>query len=84
MHFDKILLSDDRLDDKPKIFCNGVAVTFANNLARVLNRKFDFKILVPIGIDFQFSFANPFGIVFVDILYFEVMLKIEFFQSGPD
>jgi hypothetical protein len=84
LHIDKILFSHDRPDNKPQVFCNGVAVAFANDLAGVLNRKLYFEILVPVGVDLEFPFANPFGVVFIDVLYFEVMLEIEFFQSGPD
>jgi len=46
--------------------------------------KLDFKILVPVGIDFESSFPDPFGIIFVNIFYFKIVLKVEFFQSGPD
>jgi hypothetical protein len=49
-----------------------------------LKCEFDFQILVPVGAGFQLSFPDPFGIVFIDVFYFKVVLDIEFFQSGPD
>jgi hypothetical protein len=53
-------------------------------LAGVLNGEFDFQVFVPVRIDLQFAFANPFGVIFINVLDLEMMLEIEFFQSGPD
>jgi hypothetical protein len=41
MHLNKIFLTYNRFDDKPQIFRNGISITFAHDLARVLNRKLD-------------------------------------------
>jgi hypothetical protein len=84
LHVDKILFAHNRLDHEAEIFGNGIAVALAHDLARVLNREFDFQILVPIGIDLEFTLTDPFGIVLIDIFDLEIVLKIEFFQSGPD
>ena len=40
-HVDKIFFSYNRLDHKPQIFRNGIAITFSNDLAGILNRKLD-------------------------------------------
>jgi hypothetical protein len=53
-------------------------------LAGVLNREFDFEVLVPVGIDLQFAFTNPLGIILNDTFAFKVVLDLEFFQSEPD
>jgi len=84
IHLNKIFLTYNRFDDKPQIFRDGISITFAHDLARVLNRKLDPQIFVPIGIYFQFSFPDPFGIIFIYVLNLKVMLNVEFFQSGPD
>jgi hypothetical protein len=84
LHVDKIFFAHHRLDHKTEIFGNGITVTLANDLARILNRKLDFQVLVPIGIDLELALPNPFGIVLIDVFNFKIMLKIEFFQSGPD
>ena len=84
MHLNKIFLTYNRFGDKPQIFRNGISITFAHDLARVLNRKLDPQIFVPVGIYFQFSFPDPFGIIFIYVLNLKLMLNVEFFQSGPD
>jgi hypothetical protein len=84
LHIDEIFLADHRLDHKTKILGNRIAVTLADDLAGILNREFDFQVLVPVGVDLEFAFTNPFGIVFVDAFNFKVVLEVEFFQSGPD
>ncbi len=84
LHVDKIFFAHHRLDHIAKVFGDGVAVAFANDLAGVLNREFDFQVLVPVGIDLEFAFANPFGVVLIDIFDFKVVIEVEFFQSGPD
>ena len=84
LHIDKIFFSHDGLDHKPKIFGNRVAITFAYDLARILNRKFDFQIFVPIRVDLELTLADPFGIVFIDVFDDKVMLDVEFFQSCQD
>ncbi len=44
----------------------------------------DFQILVPIGIDRELSFPDPFCIVFINVLDDKLMLDVEFFQSCQD
>jgi len=84
LHVDKIFLAHDGLHNIPKIIGYWIAVALANDLAGVLDGEFDSKLLVPVGVNFQFSFPNPFCVIFIDVLDLEVMLEIEFCQSGPD
>ncbi len=51
-HFDKILFTDNRLNDEPQIVRHLVAIPFPNDLAGILNSEFDAKILIPVGIYF--------------------------------
>jgi hypothetical protein len=84
LHVDEIFLTHHRLDHKAEIFGDGIAVTLAYDLTRVLHREFKFQIRVPVRTDLEFAFADPFGIVFIDIFDLKVVGEIEFFQSGPD
>jgi hypothetical protein len=84
LHVDEVFLADDRFDHKPEVLGDGIAIAFADNLTGVLNRELDFEVLVPIGIDFQFAFTDPLGIVFINVLNFKIVLEIEFFQSCQD
>lgn len=83
-HFNDIFFSHYRFDDISQIICDDVTIAFANDLAGVLNGKFDFPVLVPFRADFEPSLPYPFGIVGVDGSNFEFMIDIVFFQSSPD
>ncbi len=83
-HFDDVFLADHRFNDIAQIVGNGVAKAFAHDLARILNSKFYFQILVPVGIDLQSPLADPFCIILINGGYFKVVLDVKFFQSGPD
>ena len=84
LHVNKIFFPDDRLDHISQIFGNRIPKGLAHDLTGVLYGKFNFQVLVPIGIDLELSLADPFGIVFIDVLDDKVMLDIEFFQSCQD
>ena len=84
VHIDKILLAHDRLDHKTQIFGNRIPEAFAHDLARILNGKFNFQILVPVGIDLQLSFPNPLRVVFVNVFDLKLVGNVEFFQSCQD
>jgi hypothetical protein len=84
MHVHEILFTHHRFDDIPHVFGHCIPETFSNQLARVLNREFDFQILVPLGIHFQLSFSDPLGIILNDTLAFKLMIDIEPLQSDPD
>lgn len=83
-HVNKILFTHNGFDNKPQILSHRITKTFANQLAGVLNCKLDFQVLVPVGIDFQFSFPYPLGIALNNASDFKIVRNIEFFQSGPD
>jgi hypothetical protein len=84
LHIDEIFFTHHGFHHKPQIFCDGVAITLSNDLAGILYRELDFQILVPVGIDLQLAFANPLGIILIDIFYFKIVFEVEFFLSGPD
>ena len=84
LHVDEVFFSYDGFHHVAKVFGNGVAKTLAHDLAGILDGKLDFQVLVPVGVDLQSTFTNPFSIVFVDVFNFKVVLKVEFCQSGPD
>lgn len=49
-----------------------------------MNRELHLEILVPIRVDPQFSFPDPFGITLNDRNNLKFMRNIEFLQSVPD
>jgi len=53
-------------------------------LTGILGGEFYFSILVPIGIDLEFPFPDPFGVVSDDAFRFKMVFNLEFFQSDPD
>lgn len=84
MHINKIFFTHHRFNRVPQIFGHRISKGLAHQLAGVLHRKFDFQVLIPVGIDFQLSFSDPLGIILDDTLNFKVVLNLEFFQSEPD
>ena len=83
-HFYKIFRAHNCLYNIPKVLRHRIAQTLANQLARVLYSKFYFQIFVPVGIDLQFSFPDPLGIILDNALALKIVLDVEFFQSDPD
>jgi hypothetical protein len=83
-HLYKIFLAHNRFNNIPQVICHGIAQTLTNQLARVLYGKFYSAIFVPVGIDFEFSFPDPLGIILNNALALEIVLDIEFFQPDPD
>jgi len=83
-HINKIFFADDRFDHVSQIFGNGIAKGLAHDLTGVLDGKFNFEVLVPVGIDLESSFPDPLGIVLINILDDKVVLDVEFFQSCQD
>jgi hypothetical protein len=84
LHINKVFFSNDRFNHKSQIFGNRIPITLAHDLTGILDGKFNFQILVPVGIDLELSLADPFGIVFIDVLDDKVVLDVEFFQSCQD
>ena len=83
-HIDKIFFSDDRFDHESQVLGNGISKSLAHDLTGVLHGKFNFEVLVPIGIDLELSFPDPFGIGFINVFDDKVMLDVELFQSCQD
>ncbi len=83
-HVNEVFFPHNRFHHKTQIFRNRVSVALPHNLARILNRKLDFQVFVPVGIDFQFAFTDPFCIIFIDVFDNNFVLNIEFFQSCQD
>ncbi len=84
VHIHKILLADYASDNKPQILGHGVPKGFAHQLAGVLDREFDFKVPVPVGIDLQFTFPDPLGVVLNNTLDLKIVRNVVFCQPGPD
>ena len=83
-HIHKIFFSDNRFDHISQVLGNGIAKSLAHDLTGVLDGEFNLEVLVPVGIDLEPSFPDPFGIVFIDVFDDKVMLDIELFQSCQD
>jgi len=84
VHFDEIFFTHHRLHGISQILGHRVPKGFANQLTGILNRKFDFQVFVPVGVDLQLPFFDPLGIILDDASDLKLVLDIEFFQSGPD
>ena len=84
VHVNKVLFSDNGFHHEAQVFGNRIPITLANDLAGILYGEFDFQIFVPIGVDFEFAFTDPTGIILINTFDFKVVSNVEFFQSGPD
>jgi len=84
IHVDEVFLADGRFYDKSKIFCCFVTKCLSDDLARILNSKFDFEIFVPIGVGFKLTFTYPFGVHVIDMLDITIVFNVELFQSCQD
>jgi len=83
-HVHKIFFPHHGFHHKAQIIGNGIAIAFSDNLTGILDGELDFQVLVPVGIDLETAFPDPFGIIFIDIFNFKVVFYVKFFQSGPD
>ena len=83
-HIHKIFLPHNGFYYKPQIFRHRITKTFSNELAGILNRKLDFQVLVPVGIDLQFSFPYPLGVILNNAFDLKIVRNVKFFQSSPD
>jgi hypothetical protein len=83
-HINKIFFSDHRFDYVSQVFGNGIAKRLAHDLTGVLDGEFNLEVLVPVGIDLEPSFPDPFGIVFIYVFNDKVVLDVELFQSCQD
>jgi len=80
----KIFLSHNRLDHKPQIIHNFIGTGFSADITGILDREFGFYVLVPVGIDFQFSFSDPLGIQFNNGDQLKFVGNVIFTQSFQD
>jgi hypothetical protein len=83
-HIHKVLFTHDGLNNHTKILGHWISERFTNQLTGILYRKFDTQFIVPAGIDIQFSFAYPLGIILNDGFNLEFMFDVELVQSDPD
>ena len=83
-HFNDVFGPDDRPHDIAQVLGDLLAIAFADDLAGILDGKFDLQVLVPIGTDLETTFANPLGVILVDGSNFKIVFDTEFFQSSPD
>ena len=84
MHINKIFFPHNGLHDIAQILRHWISKAFAHYLTRILNRELDLQILIPIGVDLEFSFPDPFCIILVDACNLKIMGYIKFFQSCQD
>jgi hypothetical protein len=84
IHLHHIFFSDALFDGVAKLVGNGVTEALTHDLARILDGELDFEVFIPIRVGLEFALTDPLGVVFVDVLCFEVVGDVEFFQSGPD
>ncbi len=84
VHLGKVFFADDGLDHIAQVFGHGIAKGFPDQLAGVLYGELDLAFLVPVGVDLEFAFPDPLGIVLNDAFDLEVIVEFEFVQSGPD
>jgi hypothetical protein len=84
LHVHEVLFAHYRFDNITHVFRHRVAEAFSNQLTRVLERKFDLQVLVPVGVHIQLSIADPLGIILNDAFTLEVMIDVESLQSAPD
>lgn len=83
-HVDEILFTHNGFHDKTKIVQNFVGPDFSTDVAGILHREFDVEILVPVGVDFEFSLFDPLGIELDDADEFKGVRDIVFSQSFQD
>jgi len=83
-HFDKIFFPHNGLYHVTQIVCHWIPEAFAHDLTRVLHRELDLSILVPVGVDLELSFSDPFGVILIDARNLEVIRDFEFLQSFQD
>lgn len=84
MHINKIFFPHNGFHNIAQIIRHWISKAFAHYLTGILNRELDLQILIPIGVDLEFSFPDPFGIILVDACNLKIMGYIKFFQSCQD
>lgn len=83
-HIDEIFFTDDRFDHKPQIVGHRITVALADDLAGILDGKLDLAVLVPVGIDLEFAFPDPLGVILINAFDLKIVFEVELFQSCQD
>ncbi len=83
-HLHEVFFTHHRFDHIPQVFSHWVAKGLAHQLAGILYGEFDLAVFIPIGIHFELTLTDPLGIVLNNAPNLEIVVKFEFFQSGPD
>ena len=83
-HIDKVFFTHNGFNHHAKIFCHWIPQRFTDQLAWVLNGEFYPQIIIPAGVNVQFSFAYPLGIILDNGSNLEIVFDIELVQSDPD
>jgi hypothetical protein len=78
----KVLLAHHGFDHEAQVFSNGIPVAFAHDLAGILDREFDFQVLVPVGVDLEFALTYPCGIILVNVLTSKLCSRLNFFSPA--
>lgn len=84
-HLNKIFFAHSRFDHKADVISRRIPVAFPDNLAGILYGEFDLKVFVPIRVDLQTAFPDPFGVILINGGNFKVALvDFVFSQSFQD
>jgi hypothetical protein len=83
-HVHKVFFTNTGFHDIPQILGALVAKALPDDVTGVLNGELNFQVFVPVGIDLQFSFPEPFGVKGENTENFKVGSDFVFLQSGPD
>ena len=83
-HIDEVFRTDNLFHHITQVIGHGVAKGLPDQLAGILNGEGYFQVLVPVGVDRQFSFPYPFCVILNNAGNLEVVFNVKFFQSGPD
>jgi hypothetical protein len=84
LHVDEVLFAHHRLDHEAQVLGDRVPIALSYDLAGVLHRELDLEVFVPVGVDFKFALPDPLGVVFINVLDYEIVLEVELFQSLQD
>ena len=84
MHVDEVFLTHNGSYNESQVFGHRIAECFSDKLTGILNRERHLSFFVPVGVNLQFAFANPLGIILNDAFDLKIVVNFEFVQSGPD
>lgn len=84
IHVDNIFFADSSFYNKSQVVRRCIAKSFSDDLARILNSEFDFKVFIPVGIGFDFAFTDPLSIQIIDVINVAFVFDVELFQSYQD